>query len=262
MSEKIQLSPITRLMMTFDRELSLDTEGLLRGQSLEGFQGNHKIAVQRRDQILKALAIANSVLFLLLNGHGWRIPGFDLDIASLPAAVEIVSLYVSVGFLFCCIAFVNEQCYSSIINQYGIKEARPSSIDPDFINASKQYTELFLKVYRSKMNIWGPDFFISRRPFAWFSAGLNIILLLVLALFPLLHILLIWGASMRILENQWNFVGQIFFIAMLVIINLVGLVMVAFLLKNFSFDLLEAKFDLLEVNKDTPVEEAPPKEQP
>ncbi|MBL9075846.1 hypothetical protein [Tabrizicola sp.] len=253
MSDKIKLTPLTRLTMTFDRELSLDSQGLLRGPVFDGLLENHRVSVQRRDHMLKALVIANSVRFLLLNGHGWRIPGFDLDIASLPAVFEITSLYISVGFLFLCIAFVNEQCYSGIINQYGIKDSGPSSIDPDFVNASKQFTELFLKLYRPKMNIWGADFFISRRPFAWFSGTLTFILLLVLALFPLLHFLMIWGASMRILDNQWGFLGQILFIAMLVIINLAGVVMVAFLLRDFSFDLLEAK-------EEAPIEGQTPKQ--
>jgi len=104
MSENIKLTPLTRLTMTFDHELKLDSEGLLRGEVFEGLVENLKIAVHRRDQMLKALVISNSVLFLLLNGHGWRIPGFDLDIASLPAVVELTSLYVSVGFLFLCLA--------------------------------------------------------------------------------------------------------------------------------------------------------------
>lgn len=253
MSEQIKLTPLTRLTMTFDRELSLDSEGLLRGPVFEGFLEHHKVAVQRRDQMIKALIIANSVLFLLLNGHGWRIPGFDLDIASLPAVVELTSLYVSVGFLFLCIAFVNEQCYSGILNQYGIKDSGPSAIDPDFVNASKQFTELFLKVYRSKMNTWGADFFISRKPFAWFSAVLMCLILIVLALFPLLYFMMIWGSAMRILENQWGLVGQMLFIAMLATINLAGVVMVAFLLKDFSFDLLVEQ-------KAAPIKEQPPKQ--
>ena len=225
--------------MTFGHELQLDSEGLLRGSVFDGLVENLKIAVHRRDQMLRSLAIANSVLFLLLNGHGWRIPGFDVDIANLPAVVELTSLYVSVGFLFLCLAFVNEQCYSGLINQYGVNDSKPSAIDPDFINASKQFTELFLKVYRAKLNFWGPDFYLSRRPFTWFSTSLIFLIVLVALLFPLLHFLMIWGASMRVLENQWSLVGQVFFIAMICIINLAGVIIVVFLLRDFTFDLPE-----------------------
>lgn len=237
MGEEIKLTPLTRLTMTFERELALDKGGLLRGTTMEGLMQNHSVAVQRRDQMIKSVAISNGVLFLLLNGHGWKIPGFELDIASLPAVVELSALYVSVAFLFLCIAFVNEQCYQGIINQYGISDSSPSQIDPDFINASKQFTELFLKIYRPKMNTWGIDFFVSRTPFKIFAGALVGLVIFVLCLFPLLHLLMLWGAADRILENQWSFWGQISFIAMLALINLAGFIMVIFLLKDFSFDL-------------------------
>jgi len=139
---------------------------------------------------------------------------------------------------------VNEQCYSGLINQYGIKDSKLSEIDPDFINASKQFTELFLKVYRAKMNIWGDVFFLSRRPFAWFSVSLTLLIVLVVLLFPLMHFLMIWGASMRVLENQWSLLGQVLFIVMMWTINLAGVLMVTFLLRDFTFDLPEAKKDV------------------
>lgn len=153
MNDRIDLSPLTRLTMTFDRELDLDSSGALGDAAYTDYKEQHQLSITKRDSTAKTLVLVNTVLFLLINGKGWKIPGMDADISTLPAIKEIALLYSSLCFFFFCAMFVNEQCYAGLVNQYGIRKSRDSSIDPDFVNASKVHYDFFLKIYRPKMNI-------------------------------------------------------------------------------------------------------------
>lgn len=241
MHEKIDLSPLTRLTMTFDRELDLDSGGALGDEAYAGYKEQHQISITKRDSMAKSLVLVNTVLFLLINGKGWKIPWMDADISTLPAIKEIVLLYSSLCFFFLCISFVNEQCYAGLVGQYGIRKSRDSAIDPDFVNASKVHYDFFLKIYRPKMNIWGIDFFESRRPFTILSRILVAMTVGILLLFPVIHFLLIFLAALKISGNDWIVWGKVFFFSVIALVNISGLVMVWAMLKDFSFDIFKSR---------------------
>lgn len=241
MNDRINLSPLTRLTMTFDRELDLDSAGALGDEAYAGYKEQHQNSIAKRDSMAKSLVLVNTVLFLLINGKGWKIPGMEADISTLPAIKEIVLLYSSLCFFFLCITFVNEQCYAGLVGQYGIRKSRASSIDPDFVNASKFHYDFYLKIYRAKMNIWGVDFFESRRPFTVFSGAIVAMTVGILLLFPVIHFLLIFLAALKITGNDWIVWGKVFYFSVIALINISGFVMVWAMLKDFSFDIFKSK---------------------
>lgn len=240
MNNRIELSPLTRLTMTFDHELDLDSTGELGDAAYAGYKEQHQLSIVKRDSMAKTLVFVNTVLFLLINGKGWKIPGMDADISTLPAIKEIALLYSSLCFFFLCAVFVNEQCYAGLVGQYGIRKSRGSSIDPDFVNASKFHYDFFLKIYRPKMNIWGIDFFESRRAFTIFSKIILAMTVSILLLFPVIHFLLIFLAALEVSENDWIVWGKVFYLSAIALVNISGAVLVWAMFKDFSFDLFKS----------------------
>ncbi len=135
--------------------------------------------------------------------------------------------------------FVTNQCYSAIIDQFGNRIVRNDYIDPDFFNASRKYFELFLKVFRAKMNIWGEDIYQHKCGFAIFASIINLLIVLIILIFPVTHLFLTVSALLHISDLDWNFYGKLFLIIAISIINLGGLVMVIGMSTTFNFTRLE-----------------------
>jgi hypothetical protein len=81
--------------------------------------------------------------------------------------------------------------YSMIIDQFNVRLARHSYIDPDFLSAADKFTEFYMKVFREKFNFWGPDFYIPGRGFKAFSFFVNGLTRVVIGSMLLVHLLAI-----------------------------------------------------------------------
>ena len=233
---EVKLTPINRLSMSFDLEMGLDKHGLFNSETYNKFVEMYHISEMRRDRILRSVLILDALAFLILSGGSIEIPGVGLELAKIPAILEIVIFTSSISFFFFCVAFVNTQCYSGIVDQIGIRLSQHQNIDPDFINASKKHFDFFLKVFRPKLNIWGEDFYESRNPFTFFSAALYGTVFIVLMVLPFTHLWVLLEALLVILSFEWSLYFELIFLVAVVLINVTGVVMVAALSKAFTFN--------------------------
>ncbi|MER8772136.1 hypothetical protein NKH63_25845 [Mesorhizobium sp. M0960] len=189
MKTKIRLSPMTRLYATFDLELEIDKQGTLnnlRGKFIERLV----VAEQKRDATIRSLFYIDAALAILVSGKSLKVPFFDIATSDLPAILEIVTATGAIAAVFVVIAFINWASYDTILNQFAIRDAQPTFIDPDFIQAAEKQTELTMKLLRKKFNIWGVDFHEPGRAFSTYAWITAILFNALCILFPILHFIL------------------------------------------------------------------------
>lgn len=200
-NSKIRLTPITRLMMTLDIEMSLDKgQAVFSDERRLKYQVMHAEALRRRENLLRSLVFLDAASMLLLYGKSVTIPGLGVNLLDIPAGLEVATVLAALAFMFLALAFFNEQAYQAIVNKFGERHARPSAIDPDFVNAGENFFEFYLKLYRGKMNIWGEDFYRPGLPYRVFFGALTWALMLALFGVFLLHLL----ASGAVAASLWS----------------------------------------------------------
>lgn len=241
--KRTNLSPLVRLTLSFDKELNLDKNGVFGRETYEKYIERHREVLAKQDQLLRSWITLNAALFLVLNGQNWVIPVIGVQISSIPAIHEILLFLSSMTFYFICAFFVTSQCYSGVIDQFGNRIVDSNLIDPDFFNASRKHYDFFLKLYRPKLNIWGDDFYQHGRGFAVFSLLMNLIMIAVVLVFPAIHLLIIFSASMQVYQADWNQYGKWFLLTSVSVINFGGLAMVFGMTKDFTFKLMEHPSD-------------------
>ncbi len=89
------------------------------------------------------------------------------------------------------------------------------------------------------MNIWGEDIYQHKCGFAIFASIINLLIVLIILIFPVTHLFLTVSALLHISDLDWNFYGKLFLIIAISIINLGGLVMVIGMSTTFNFTRLE-----------------------
>lgn len=217
----LKLSPNVRLRMTFEREMSLDDEGSIFTTELhQKFISMHGRALTRQDALLKGTFVGDALLALLLFGKNITIPGTSIGIQDLPAAVEVLTIFASFSFMMLSLNFVNTQAYQAIVEQFTIRQARTKNIDPDFLTSADVFTELYLKIFRREMNIFGPDFFDAGWGFRVFYGCLLFLMGTAMLSVLLLHLSVVaygvWTAF------AWNWISPVFCVAV-ILMNVVGI---------------------------------------
>ena len=238
-NDKIRLSPLVRLRMTFDAEMNLDKVNAFGRETYEKYLEIHQISEDKLARMIRALFVIDALLFLLISGKSWSMPGFGVEISSIPAIHEILLFASALSFFILCGAFITVQCYSAIIDQFGNRIVNSNLMDPDFFNASHKHFDFFLKIFRAKLNIWGEDFYRHGRAFAVFAWLINVITVLTVLTLPAAHLLLSWAGATHVFASDLNIYGKSFLLGAVGLINLSGLVMVAGMLKDFTFHMTE-----------------------
>jgi len=237
---KIRLTPLTRLTFSFNAELNLDANGVFNSHTTyENYIERYLEVDRKQNQLIRSLYTTNAILFLILSGQDWTIPFFQVTISSIPAIQEILLFSAAMGFFFLCAIFVTGQCYVGLINQCGNRIVDNNRVDPDFFNASRKHFDFFLKLYSPKLNIWGVDFYEHGRGFAVFSYMIKAIMLVVVLVFPAVHILLTVLTSIQVYQSELNPYGIWFLLGSVALINFGGLAMVFGMNKEFDFVAIE-----------------------
>ncbi|MFE0015271.1 hypothetical protein ACFWXH_10530 [Mesorhizobium sp. NPDC059054] len=231
-----RLSPLTRLMMTLDEEMALDRQRVVfDGQRREMYLNMYSLAVGKRDQLLKSVALLDTVLLLLLYGKSITVPGLGITLLDIPAGLEIVTVLASLTFMFLGLAFLNEQAYLAIANKFGQHLAKAPGVDPDFVNASEKPFEFVLKLYGRKMNIGGPDFFVPGLAYRLFFGSILLALQFSMIAVILLHFLAIGAAC----TTLWSTPSAYYFSQVAAVFaltsNVVGFLIVTSMNIGFSF---------------------------
>ncbi len=236
---EVRLSPLVRLKKSFDAELNLDENGVFNRETYESYLQMQQKSEVKQGQLLSSVFAIDAILFLLLNGQNWSIPGLGVEIASIPAILEILLFLSAMCFYFVCGTFITNQCYIGVIDQFGNRIVNSDRMDPDFFNASRKYFEFFLKLYSPKLNTWGVDFYQHKTAFAVFCAFVNLMTLLTILTLPLAHIFLTWAASANVVETDLSTFTKYFLVISVAVINFTGLLMVIGMSKSFTFKEIE-----------------------
>lgn len=231
----IKLIPLNRLTESFDIDLNLDRDGIFGNVTYEQYIKQHQQSQNKLDQLIKSIVITDASLFLVVNGQNWDIPGLGIKIQSIPAILEILLFLSSLTFFFLCFNFVTKQCYSAIIDQFGINSVKNSGIDPDFFNASRNYFEFPIKLYRRKLNLWGDDIYNPGKAFSIFCTIVNFITYLSISVIPITHFVLAYYASCQVAQGAASVYEKVFLISLVTLLNFGGLILISGMIINFSF---------------------------
>lgn len=171
--------------MTLEQEMLRDPDRTIFNAELRSkYLEMHKEASRRENSIAKRLVYTDIALAMLLFGKNVKIPTLDMGISDIPFALQALTILSSISFLFLSYAFLNSQLYQAIIEVFDQRDVKPKRIDPDFLTSATLYNELWLKVFRKKMNIFDLDFYEASKAYViFFGAAFTIG---VLALFSLL----------------------------------------------------------------------------
>lgn len=236
MAEKILLSPVTRLSLTFDNEISLDNKGIFTLETYQEYISMMERIEVRRDLLIKNMLIIDAILYLLLNGQHWNLPYIDISVSDIPSVLIVVSILSSLQFFLVCLYQVNHDSYVAIVYQIGHRISRDQLIDPDFITASKLPFLFVPKIFREKMNLFGDDFYQSERPFVLFSKYINWLMWIVALIWPTAHMLVVGYSSFLIAQQEHAFLVTVFLIFAILVINVGALTMyIGAQLRVFSF---------------------------
>jgi hypothetical protein len=69
--DKIQLSPLVRLTMTFNAEMGLDMVGVFGRETYEKYLVMHQRSEAKQEQMIRAMFVIDAFLFLLTSGQSW-----------------------------------------------------------------------------------------------------------------------------------------------------------------------------------------------
>jgi hypothetical protein len=233
----IKLTPITRLSLSLDQEMDLDREGVLFDESrYKNYVSMLQESESKMHSLARSIVITDAIVFFLEFGRKFTLPVIDIPIGSLPAALEIATFFSCLTFVYVALAFINSQAYAAIVNQFSIRRANLHAIDPDFLIASDRFIELFLKLHRTKFNLWGPDFFTPRAAFKYYS-----IFVVGLALACFFALIFLHMAAIAIsIWTTWNAWGLTFFtvpyFVFVICTNVGAILVVAKLNSDFLFD--------------------------
>lgn len=231
---RLNLSPNVRFRMTVDHEMDTDKDGVIFNETLrEKYVGMHRIALERQNGQLKTVVLADGALALILNGGSITIPGFNISLKEIPAAIETLTAFSAFGFLMLSLSFLNAQFYQAVIEQFSVRIARKVGVDPDFITAGEIFMELYVKAFRSKLNIHGIDFFEAGRGYRIYYSTVMFLLVSAVLSIVALHFMVVGGGVLASFSWDWP---RFFFCCAILLVSVVSLV--ANLLIRFSFDIL------------------------
>jgi len=208
----IKMTPLTRLMEAFNSELNLAKDEKLESELASKYLLRLNEAHQRRDATLKGLVIIDALLAVAVSGRNIAIPGTSINMLDIPALIEVLVGLASASVYIFTFSFATWLCYSQLYFVFNNRLAKKYELDPDLINFAETASEPTLKMFRTKLNIWGIDW---NQPNGMFKvlmyahAIANNFFFLVA---PLLHVGLIIVAVRQIIQHSgFDFIHTVFF---------------------------------------------------
>ncbi|WP_222875138.1 hypothetical protein [Terrihabitans soli] len=195
------------------------------------------VADQRQNAMLRSVIFADGLLILVVFGASFKLPMVDVAILNIPAAREILTWWASIAFFFTCIAFINTQSYSAILDVFYQRTAKKIDTDPDFIGDSEKHFDFLIKLYRKKYNIWGPDVLTPSRGFVAYGKTVVALAMLAFLSIPAAHLAIVTMsliASYRAIESTLLLGAYVFFI---LVLNIAAIFMVATMNTDFQFEI-------------------------
>lgn len=161
-SKPLKLSPLSRLYFTLEYDLRKSAK-VFDERRFDRLVSKHNEMVEQRNNLFRNTLICDVVVVLLLFGKSITVPGFGVSLADIPAAREAATIASGLAFQFAMYAFLNWLGYVAIIET--INRHRNEAVDHDIVSAAEKNIEFIEKLYRSKMNTYGPDYVIPGKSF-------------------------------------------------------------------------------------------------
>lgn len=241
---KLRLSPLTRLMMTFDHELMLDNGSVFNADRYGRLISMLGLVERRRDHTLKVMLAFDALTVLLLAGSHVTVPGFGISLNDIPAGVESATFVASLGFLFLANAQVNWHGYTAMIDQMGRRMAGPVQLDPEFVTAADKVLEFVVKVYRPKMNLDGEDFFVPGRGYRVFAYLVTALFIGAVLCVLVAHFGIVGWSAWTTLAQSPNGLVKWAYLAFVLLTNLGALLVFLTLNLQFEFEIAPRAFDI------------------
>lgn len=199
----IKLSPIERLVYSLEKEVALDKFGVYSIELLNEYIATQVKVQEKFDRLIKSLAASQVFAFAVL---------VDVEIDFLGATFSsrgdlslLLALgLLSVGVFITATTFVTNQCYMAVIHRMSRMVVDSDVMDPDFYTAAKIPNDLFLKIFRGKLNIWGEDFYSSGGSFMLFSWVVHALLMVALCVIVLAHGVLVFLVCLDVWSLDWG----------------------------------------------------------
>lgn len=235
-NSKIRLSPYTRLALTLQIEMSRDANSeYFNEQRYQSYLERYRNAVIHRDKVMRNMVMTDGLAALALFGKNIAIPFVGLSLVDIPGGLQSIILVASLGFLFVCTAFINEQFYKCAVDQFSIRKAKKLGIDPDYLTYADVHTEFFIKVFNRKMSNYTADYFIPGRGYVLFFRTLTISVTLGLLTLISLHLMLVgYAIYFSHAANGFGIASSLLSFGA-VLANVIGLLIAATQLKQFDF---------------------------
>jgi hypothetical protein len=237
---------MTRLSMVFTEDLKRDTSGLLASLK-DKYAERLAVAEQKRDSVFRTLFLIDAALAFLVSGQNFKVPVVDVSAAEIPVVVEAATLASAIALVLAVVQFVTWASYDMISRQYanhaaGVKhdsQRQPGThqIDPDFISAAETHNELAMKLFRSKFNIFGADYYEPGRAFRMYSAVVHGLIFLLFILFPIVHGLLVFWSLHATYSVHGLGIVITTYILIVIVLNLLGVFIWVGSYKDFQFSL-------------------------
>ncbi|WP_433762643.1 hypothetical protein [Brucella anthropi] len=230
----INLSPYSRLALTFQEEMKRDEDGRFFNDNLyQSYIQMYKEAVKRRDAIFKSVILLDFIALLVYYGRDIKIPVVNVGFSDVPGGFLSIVLLSSLSFLFFAISFANEQFYKCIAHQFNVRKAEKLGIDPDYLSAADIFEDIALKVFRRRMSIFTKDYYEPSKGYRVAFGSMTTAMLVVVMLMFSMHLFFSISVSALTYTSQSKSLLTILLASATIITNIVSLAIL--LTQNISF---------------------------
>lgn len=235
MAHSFKLYANTRLRMAVREQMDRDPQGEIFNELLyEKYVKKHEEAFYRQVSLGKATTLADAALIFLLYGKNITIPGTNLGIQDIPAAIYVFLGIAALGFLALSLAFLNGLLYLAIIDQFNLRKSEKLRIDPDYLTFSDIYSEIYVKVFRETMDFhYGDKIKPSKRYIRYHSFAMSMIMLSYISML-ITHFSIIGRAIYAIWEVSFSSIAFCASIFLMTIVSLMANFMISFEFAEFQ----------------------------
>lgn len=231
----LKLTPLTRLTLAIERELSIMADPHREAALAEQYLARVQEATARRDSALKGLLVLDALLAIAASGRNVDIPGIGISMADIPALMEVLLGLVSFAVYIGSHSFMNWLCYSQIHHVFSNRIAKQHGVDPDLIDMAENLSEPTLKMLRTKMNIWGADWHVPGRQFATATRLYEYSNAMFFLMLPVLHLMLLAHAITRSLSTSETGITSVFFLSWVFLAHLLAVFVWVVPMAAFTF---------------------------
>lgn len=156
-SRRVWQSAQVRGRLLFRTELEIDYQQpphVFDREVLGGLVEQYNHMNNQRDNLLKGLMINVFAMFLVANGQDFDVPGINLTLSAIPALKPFLLFVAATQMVLCVLIGSSVATYRGLIEEFSIKAADVSPVDPEIITSSILPNWLVIKIFRKKFSFY------------------------------------------------------------------------------------------------------------